>query len=167
MYFQSTLIFPSWTPRVRVPSPLTCGHTAEVTSPACSRLRRGNPTRGTGAKQENGFFHLSRIGRSRHSCRGCGARTWRFSVFRWVLLSRPVADDWARLGRGRSANGHAPGMWQRTKRATCEAEEYHPKYHPSRFALTSLFLWSHPPGLNRRPADYESSSYDESIIYTE
>ena len=31
----------------------------------------------------------------------------------------------------------------------------------------SLKLWSHPPGSNRRPADYESSKSRNSITYTE
>ena len=35
-----------------------------------------------------------------------------------------------------------------------DAPEYRPQF--LLFLLSYLFCWSHPPGLNRRPTDYES-----------
>ena len=44
-------------------------------------------------------------------------------------------------------------------RSTARLKKYCPKYcpPPSPSELTALFCWSHPPGSNRRPADYETA----------
>ena len=33
------------------------------------------------------------------------------------------------------------------------------RHQPSELGSKYLILWSHPPGLNRRPADYESTTH--------